>query len=223
MNTDIHGIIQVVIAVLELILAIYLFKSRVRGHIIYSFTLFIFGVALWVFGNGLYRLVGTNDAALWWMNLNHLSAGIIAVGLLYFSYAFPYQTVAFKRHHIVAFIVPLVVLGYLLFGTNTLITKITGETPNRVQVIGQTYVLFALWFLIYMGWAFFNLIRKYRTAGGASRRLQKLTLLSLLASFILGSLFDLFFPLFGGPQLFYVGTESSIIWLGVTTYIVIRR
>ncbi len=220
---DIHGLIQIIVAIIELGLGVYLFLTREKGHIIYAYSLFILGIVMWVGGNGLYRLVETNSAALFWTNMNHLSAGLIAVALVYFSIVYPYQKTILKVHHTLSFIVPLGILAYLLFATDTLIEKISGKLSNSIQVIGPTYTLFAVWFLIYMGWAFYNLIKKYHESTGMYRPLLRLLLIGLLISFIMGTLFDLFFPWFGGPQYFYIGTESSIVWLALTTYIIFRK
>ena len=76
---DIHGIILIVIAIVEFIFGLFLFITREKGHIIYSYSLTILGIVFWVLSNGLYRLVNTSDEALFWVNIAHLSAGFIAM------------------------------------------------------------------------------------------------------------------------------------------------
>ncbi len=223
MNTDIHGIILLIIAALELLLLLYLLFTRSKGHIIYSFTIFTVGVIFWVMGNGIHRLVKTNEAAFFWTDINHFAAIIIAVGLVYLSLAFPYLEKKISNAVKTVLITIIILFAYLIFFTEIIVESITGPIDNRFQVIGPMYHFYAIVFLLLFIWAFINLFRKYKITEGIQRWQVGALLVGLMGSAIFGTLFDLFLPWFGGPQYFYLGPESSVIWLGFTSYIVFKE
>ncbi|MFH2097412.1 MAG: histidine kinase N-terminal 7TM domain-containing protein [bacterium] len=220
---DIHGIVHIVIAALEILLGIYLLVSRVRDHKIYSYALFVFAIAAWVLSVGLYGMVENNETALFWAKSSHISSVVIAFALLYFSYSFPNQSIRFRLSHILSAVVPILLFGYLLYATDTWIEKVTGPMSDRYMEIGPTYTIFAVWFLVYMFWAMYNLYKKFVSSSGVYRKMLRVFLVSIVISFVLGTTFNLFLPWFGGPQMFYFGTESSVLWLGFSTYIILKK
>lgn len=220
---DIHGIILIVLAGLELALLVYLLFTRSKGHVLYSFTIFTLGVIFWVMGNGLFRLVKTNGAALFWTNLNYIAALAIAIGLVYFSFAFPYLEKQISKCIKTFWIIIFIAVGYLMFFTNIIIDNVTGPIDDRYVHEGSMHIIYSIVFLLLFIWALVNLYRKYKTTSGFQKWQIGVLLIGLVGSGVIGTLFNLFLPSFGGPQYFYLGPESSVIWLGLTSYIVFKK
>lgn len=223
MIVDAHGIILLVIAALELLFVYYLWHTRSKGHVLYSFAGFAVSVVVWVGGNGLHRLVLTNKAAFFWTDVNHMAAMLIAIFFLYFSWAFPCLVASIKIKKVVLLIAPAVIFFCLMFFTNTIIQDVTGPNNNRYQVNGPLYHLYAVVFLAYFISALTNLFKRYKSSGGDQKWQLGALLIGLIGSGTFGTLFDLFLPWFGGPQYFYIGPESSVIWLGFVSYIVFSK
>ena len=223
MAADTHGIILVIISLIEAVFILWLFFTRSKGHILYSYLGFAVGVFFWVLGNGLHRLMDTNEAAFFWTDINHFFAMLIAVSFLYFSYAFPYFTSRINIRKIVILILPLVAFFILIFFTNTIVEKITGEFGSRFQVIGPLYHLYAVTWLFYFLWGLKNLFKKLKISDGVQRWQIKWLLVGIIISGIFGTFFDLFMTWFGGPQYYYLGSESSLIWLTFTGYVIFKK
>ncbi len=220
---DIHGIILLIIAALELILLLYLLFTRSKGHIIYAFTIFTVGVIFWVMGNGLYRLVKTNELAFLWIDINQFAAMVIAVGLVYLSLSFPYLEKRITKIILAVWVFILFVFAYLLFFTDSVIKGVSGPISDRFAEKGSLYHMYAIVFLLMFVWAFVNFFKKYGRTAGVQKWQVGVLSVGLIGSAIFGTLFDLFLPWFGGPQYFYLGPESSVIWLAFTVYIVFKK
>ncbi|MBI3956821.1 MAG: hypothetical protein HY340_02425 [Candidatus Kerfeldbacteria bacterium] len=220
---DTHGIILLIIAALEFALAVYLFLTRSKGHVIYSYALFILSVTIWVLGNGLYRIIQDDATAFVWVRVLYFASVLIAITFVYFSLSFPHLIRPIRLIHSLLLVAPALVFLYVLFFTNSLVSSISGQPGIRQLSWGPFYHVFALWFMLYFGWGIVNLLKRLPLTSGFQYWQLKTLLTGIIISAVIGTTFNLILPWFNGPQLFFLGTEGSSIWLGVTSYIVFSK
>lgn len=219
------GIILLIIAALELLSGIYIFVTRVKGHIVYAHSIIVLGVVLWVAGNGMFALNTTNDMLFFWTKFIYIGAVILTVGFVYFSYAFPYFDIQLRRGTTTLFIASLVYFTWLMGFTHLFIVSIQQNLRSGAYevVYGDFYHVFALWFLFFFVWGFANLWRKLKKASGVHRWQIRNVFIGVLLSFLVGATFNLILPWIHGPQWFYIGAGSSLFWLAFTTYMVFNK
>lgn len=222
---QIIGITLLAIAFLELLSGIYIFITRVKGHIVYAHSIIVLGVVLWVTGNGMFALGTANDVLFFWTKFIYIGTAILTIGFVYFSYAFPYFDIQLHRGTVALFACSFLYFGWLMGFTQMLIagTQQNLQTGANEVIYGDFYHVFALWFLFFFVWGFANLWRKLKKASGVHRWQIKNVLFGVLLSFVLGATFNLILPWIHGPQWFYIGAGSSIFWLGFTTYMVFNK
>lgn len=219
------GIALLIIAALELLSGIYIFVTRVKGHIVYAHSIIVLGVVLWVAGNGMFALNTLVDALYFWTRFIYIGAVILTIGFVYFSYAFPYFDVPLHRGTVLLLAGSFLYFTWVMGFTNKLLAGVQGQTQFGIHPVlfGDLYHLFIVWFLALFVWAFVNLLRKLKKAQGVHRWQIKSVFLGVLLSFLVGATFNVFLPLLGGPQWFFVGAGSSIFWLAFTSYIVFNK
>lgn len=226
MAVYIHGIILLIIAVLEGFLALYLFLTNPRDQIRRWYSLFVFGIMLWVFGNagGIF----TNDVqvANFINKLSWVGPIFIAPTLLFLSWIFPYKSQLIGLKNWLIFIVPVVFFLILLYTPLLPIMKSTNMDEWRTVNFGPGLHLFNSFFIIYWLWAIYNFFKKYQTADGIHRWQLKYLLIGIVISSVFGITLNLILPwlqLTVFPVIGAIGAESTVIWLAFTTYILFKK
>lgn len=222
MNIDIHGIILISIAALELLSGIYIFVTRTKGHIVYAHSLIVLGVVVWVFGDGMYRLTSDPAVVELWMKIFYFGATVLTIAFVYFTYAFPFFLRKLSWPIVTIFIVSAVYIGALVILTDDIARVIAPAGKIRLQY-GTLHQVFMLWFHAMFFWGFANLVEKMKVTAGIYHWQVRNIFLGILLSFIFGDIFALLLPAFGGPQWFYIACESSIFWLAFVTYIMFGK
>ena len=114
MNSNIHGIILPIIALVEFIFAYYLIFRKQKNEISRSLGLFFLFVGLWALGLGLYKGLGSDAYAFIASKTTYVSAAFIATSFVYFSLIYPFKTRHLKVLDVVAIRAPGVVVIFLL-------------------------------------------------------------------------------------------------------------
>lgn len=222
-----HSIILLIIGLIELGLAIYFWKTagdRVRRY----FALFAFGVSMWVFTSGLANILSEfqsitqatiiNNHFLFWGPVIALSA------LLIVTWLFPFPSYAIEAPAKVVLLFPIIFFGLLIFFTNTIVVSVSTELPYESVVYGPVYPYFILFVLVYYFWSLITLIQKYRVAVGFQKAILLKFLIGIAGSGVIGVYTNGLMPLLYNDQsLWWLGPEASIVWLGITGYVLVKR
>jgi len=117
----------------------------------------------------------------------------------------------------------MLIFGYLIFLTNKFQTGMVFEGGNQKFFNGPLFFLFPIYFLFYWIWAVRNLIVKFKMTDGIHIYQLKLLLWGVLISSIIIIIFDIIYPLLGKVVISGLGPEFSIVWLGFTSYIILKK
>lgn len=157
--------------------------------------------------------------------LTYVFGVLMVTAVLLFAILFPLPKHNFDRLHIALLFSPATLLSFIIIGTPTVIDYYVASSSMQGAWYGgplfQYYNLYLI--LLYIA-AIGIMVKRSMDVNGMSRH----TLLPVILSFVLGGLpgvvNDLFLPLFSGfAKNPLYGTSATVIWLGVTSYIVLKK
>ncbi|MFH0952585.1 MAG: histidine kinase N-terminal 7TM domain-containing protein [Patescibacteria group bacterium] len=219
-----HGYFLIAIGLVEVFLGFWLVYRYQRTAVNSWYIAFVFSVGLWVLANaGIYFYVDALETAQLFNELTWLAGVLIAFTFLFFSFYFPISLKPVRRYYYLLIFVPLVLFIYLIFFSKLFITGMIFEGNNQKFFTGSLFFLFPVYFLVYLIWGIINLGRKLKRTDGVHVRQLKLFLTGILISSVFIIVFDMIYPLFGKAVPLGLGPEFSIVWLGYTTYIILKR
>ena len=198
---------------INLFIAAFIYFKNPKSKINIWFGLTTLSVAFWAFTNAVCLRVETLRAAILWSQISYISAILIAGFFFYFSLNFPssvsvLEKYRIKNHHRIylVFSMPLVSLVTLIpdFTIKTVILH-----PWKI-ITGPGLYIFGIYFLGTMGWAFYNLIRKYFLTQGIERLQMKYLFLGAILSSSFGSVCNLILPLAGDYRFVWLGPIFTI-------------
>ncbi|MBU1148653.1 hypothetical protein KKI23_01040 [Patescibacteria group bacterium] len=219
---NIHAAIFFITALLEIVLALYVYLRNRKNEINVSFALFVFGGFLYALASALF-LSMDEGVALFWGKMSYLGGTLAAVFFLYFSLTFPFKKLAISWLHKIAFFLPIILFTILIFSTDTFTTSFFEENNLRYLKLGPSYDLFVIFFVCYWIWALVNLFNKYKVSDGIHRWQLKYFLWGAVITSIIIVVFDLFLPLFDIRQFSIFAPELILIWFGFTAYILFGK
>lgn len=217
------GYTLLVIALIEFILGLlFIFKYQKSQTTIW-YGLFCIGVSVYVASNGSGYIFGAsgggfNEHAGW-------AGGIIAtIMFLPFSYSFP---ITRKK---ISELLSLVMWPFVIFLPASLFTDLLISNKG-IYKFGESYEtsvgiyfwVMILFFGVYWFWSFINLIASHQTSDGIHRWQLKYLILGTLLSFAVTVSFDIIIPLVTSSRFGYVGSLFTSVWLGFTSYILLKK
>ena len=220
-----HGIILMVIGILELILGIsFLTKKRI-GEAVRWYTLLIFSVSLWVLTNAVAALNDSYVIQHFFIEMTYISGGFIAITFLLFTYNFPSVKKIISPIKTFLLFLPAIINIFIILLTHTYVKGIEIINGSIREDFDFMIYIFSAYFLIFWSWGMWNIIDSYRKADGYHRWLLKYLLVGIAISATLGITADIILPLINVtfPGRNFIGAEFSIVWLGFTSYILYKK
>lgn len=217
------GWLLLVIALAELCLGLFFLFRYQKNQATFWYGLFAISAALYVGSNGL----GYADALISGQMAEQLAwiGGMnTAFFFLAFSYSFPLPVKNNKE------VLPWVVWPAGLFTLGILFTDVfIGR--QVIPLFGEGYTTDAgplFWFMVttfglYWVWSVTNFIRRARVSDGVFRRNIQLILAGIFCSLAVSSVFDIYMPLTNVTRFGYVGSLFTSVWLGFTSYIILKK
>jgi len=145
----VHGIILLVIAFLELLLALYILLQNHRDRIRRWYSFFIFSVSLWVWPIGLIVFINRVGIIEFISKLNWVGPIFIAPTLLFLSWIFPYKLKQISIKNWLVFLLPIFIFLILLFTPIFPILESANLDEWRTVNFGPGLHLFNAFFVIY--------------------------------------------------------------------------
>ncbi len=149
----------------------------------------------------------------------------MVTAVLLFSLLFPLPIIRIDRFHIFLLFIPAIIFSFEIFGTNTVLNYyVSSSTFQGAWHGGPLFQYYNIYLIALYTLAIGILLYRLRKADVTYRH----TLLPVALSFVLGGLpgviNDLIIPLFTGyaKDPLY-GTSATLVWLGVTSYIVLKK
>ncbi len=214
---DPRDIVLLVFGGLNLVLGILIFVRLAKSRINITFGLVTLGIFGWSLGLAFFENADTLASALNWARLYYLSAAFIAYVFLLFGRAFPYAKSPISRFSEALLGAPFLAVCAIVF-TPFHIEALFIQSWGKDVILGWGYVLYTVYFIMYMGIAFFLLWRKNRESIGIRTLQIRYVLLGTLITTVGGGTTNLIFPLLGNYQYIWLGplfTLFLITFIGI--------
>jgi len=222
MDISIYAIIiwitAVIIASLDLIIIL---GSRNLSSKTFAFLSFI--TAIWVVSQGFFASTDSIAISNVLIRLQYFLGLIITIGFYHFSIIYPYDTKPSKKQAILSVVVAII-FGYLYFFSNFLIVNTTyiGGIGKWAWEFGSFHWLFEISFCALWIVALSKLYKAYRKSTGKLRPNLKNMFWALFLGIIPPTAVNIILPLTGYYNLNWFGPISSIIWIFIVAYSIMR-
>lgn len=199
---------------------VYLNNRRSMQNI--TFAAFLLCVASWVlslvFADNSSSLMVVSFASRW----AYVSAVLMLLSLLYFSYIFPNSNFRVSKKILLAFGIPSIVM--LVFTPSKyLIENVKIESYGANVITGPLYYIFFVYFLVYLTLSIYNFINSNRKAKGVEKRQVQFLLYGILVSAVIAAITNLVLVFVGISSLGYLGPPALLIFIGLTAYAMVRH
>lgn len=221
-SASIHGYIMFAVAGIEVLLAFFLMTKYQKNPIAFWYSFFVWGVIGYVGANAVTYV---NFGAPLFFHLLQWFSGVVATAAFFmFALHFPIRTSRPGAYEWVLFVFPVALFFFLIFFSGNFITGLSQKFLPDQQIYGKTAMSFAVFFAFYWLLSIIHLVRKYYSSDGIHRwQLRTLLLGAVAGPLALSSIFDVYLPLSGHYGYGWIGPETSIIWLGFTSYIILKK
>lgn len=202
----------ILVAGLDIGVALLIWLRNYRNKINQSFALMLLFLAVWTFGCAMFREAPTAEAVMLWVRTLNVGGIILIVPFLLFSIYFPFQTYQLTGLLKTAIFLPMFGVLIVLFIPDVWFSpsSIIINPPHNNFRINFGYYIFTLYFLIFIGWAYYNLIRKYLSSEGFTRSQLKLIIAGTSIASFFGTLFGAISPLLYEAKYFWIGPYFSL-------------
>ncbi len=204
------NIILFVVGAINLLLSFFVYLRNKRSKINVFFAITIFSISAWCFGIALFRMA-TPVTVYFWGQFVYFAVSFTIIFFLYFSFFFPFGK--FPNNKLVKtilFITPIVVFITTII-PRSIIAEAIFHGGGQIDVkVGWGYYVHSAVTFLFMGWAFINLILKFKKSTGVAR-------LQLLYLF-LGTIISTTIAVITNLLLFFYTTAYN--WVGPTGTII---
>ncbi len=211
-------LLLIVVIVLNLLIGIFVFARRPRNIVNQSFTLAVIGVSLWSLG---IMLIVTNHQFEPFNQMATYGFFVLLTGFLVFAKTFP-DGVNPNKHFFLVFI-PLILLA-LTIPFHLIIQRaefLAGGAIIPIQ--GPLFPEFSFISILMIVGSILLSIRAYKKSCGQARLQMNYLLFGLSVFLLTAGIFDVVLPAMGVFQLSFLGPASSIIFISLTAYAIIRH
>lgn len=216
------GIVLLAVAAIEVVVGLWLIFGYRRSAPTLWYGFLALGIALYVAANG-FGFTGILSGHL----SEHLAwtgGAFATIFILPFSFTYPIIRKSNRE------LLPLVLWPLAIFPLAILFTRLIIDQQSIVQFgkgyatsTGPYFWTFIVFFAIYWIWAVANLVRSFAGSDGQHRTYLKAILSGLVISLVISSTFDIVIPLLGATPFGYVGPLCSAVWLGFTSFILVKK
>ncbi|MFC1637425.1 histidine kinase N-terminal 7TM domain-containing protein, partial [Candidatus Margulisiibacteriota bacterium] len=221
---DLNSLIYLFAVAINLGLSVFIFSKDRRSEIGHSLGTLIFFVALWALCIFLLR----TQAPAWLLFIRRLSTSstsLIVASLLYFSFVFPKREQPLTNTQRVAIMLPGIIFALLSIGSSLLIRGYVIRDPGfpvaGQPVYGVLYPLAVVFYLTYLSWALFNLVKKFIMSSGRQKLQVFYVLFGLGTSGVAGVTTNLILPILGFPQYSFLGPPFTLVMAFFLVYAIV--
>lgn len=212
------------INVLGLSLIFLVYSTDPKAKLTKYFTLMTVLMFVWVDFAYLARISGQVDMALLWIKIAWSISPFLFILVYYFASSFTGQEKKYKYLNELLFVFGLIFVLITLF-TSTIIKDIMFDEGGVLRIIyGEMVFLFFGAVFICSILSFLSLIGKYiKTNDLTLKREIKYLLFGLTFFILMNTIFNIVYPVFFNVvHLYYFGDYSTIIFLSLIAYTIVR-
>ena len=215
------GYTLLAIAIIEFVLGIFFLTRYKNQQSTFWFGLFCIGSAIYVGSNGMGFVSNTFSIG---EKMSWLGGMIATAMFLPFSTSFPFPQKNFRE------LIPWALWPVAIFSTGLIFSDvfivgrgITQFTPGYMTQPGQLFWFMSAVLVLYWTWSLANLFRTFKKSDGIFKKNLSLILFGILVSLVFSIFFDIVLPLVTVNTFGYVGSVMTSVWLGMTSYILIKK
>lgn len=187
-----------------------------------SYGAVIVAVILWTLGMFFYRLSNVESVLFWCKNLYAL-ATLTSSFFLLFTYIFPFNMLKIARWKVFLIFIPNLLVIFLIYFTDLVIVDAIFNIGEENEIVfGNWYILYILYILFYFFSGFYNLFKSYRLSSGTPREQIKYVFVGFFISANVAFTTNLVMPWQGDFSLNWLGQVVTLIWVGFTTYAILK-
>lgn len=213
------------VALGELWLAIYFLRTH-SGHVVRkAMAALALSTGLWVLSTTVAMYAASTPLADVAVRLTYVFGVMMVTSVFLFALLYPIPSLTFDRWHIFLLIIPIGIFTVLFFGSNIIIESYFSSSIVQGQWFGgNLYNLYNAYLILLYSLSIILLLSKRNRVDGVTRRNATLVFWSLFLGGMPGVINDLFIPFFtNSAKNPAIGTLSTVIWLGTTSYIVLKK
>ena len=216
-------ILLVIITVIGLFLAFWVYFSDKESEINKSFTLFTASILLWINLGYLYNLMQDSDSALLVLRLTFGAISLFFISAYFFSIYFPKKG---ERNKLLEVFIPsfLGVLSLLSIFTDLIIESVEIKdwgVDFTYGSLGPFFLTTVIVLTFVVLWQFF---KKYFNLTTKEKLKVQYFLVGILIFALMNLVFNVILPIIRGTIEYYqFGNYSAIFLLGFTSYAVIKK
>ncbi len=206
----------------SLSLGTFVYLQNRTSRINISFSLITLFAASWTFVIFMYTGAASSGEASLWSRLAAATSSFIPPLFLYFTIVFPKEEKIPTRLQTISWI-SLMAFFSIISLSNLIVESVVSTEAGFRFVPGGGLIIFMLYFVSFMGYAFYILITKYYEYTGIS----KMQIRYVFLGFLLGSIFpittNLILPLLGRTEFAPFGPFFTLITTGFIAYAIVRH
>lgn len=202
----------ILVAGLDLGMALLIWLRNPKNKINISFALAIFFLAGWTFGTGMYREATDLESIRLWVRVLNFFGITLVIPFLFFTVYFPYQSFLLSLKTKIIIFFSWLILVFIFFIPNFYFIddRFIINPPFNDNKFGHGYKIFIIYFLFYIFWAYYNLFYKYKNSHGYTRiQLGYIIIGTGIISFF-GTIFGGISPIFINAKYFWLGPYFAL-------------
>lgn len=160
----------ILVAGLNLGMAILIFLRNPRNKINIYFSLAVLMLGLWSFGEGMTRMASTEMLGVFWGRFENISGFLTAFFFLFFAVHYPYQL--FKLTKVHKFIIFSIAASTIIITMTPLYIYGAILQPPATDFLSNNFgnQYFAITFIVFVLCSYYLLIRKYCDSQGIIKK-----------------------------------------------------
>lgn len=215
-----------VVAALEIGLGVYFWVTNSGNEIRKVMRDLSFATGIWVLTSAMTSYIEYSTTGYYFIALAYLAGIVLMTEILELSFVFPFRVFHYDRLHRLLLFIPVLIFGSLSFFSHAIVESYTGSSDFSGAITGGSAFFAYNWYLVAVFCvAMAILLYKVTISSGFIKKLILLVIFSFLAGGLPSVFQYLILPNFNPnfvSNLLY-GAIATVTWVGVTSYIVVRK
>lgn len=210
----------------ELILAIYFWVTNSKNEIRRVVSLLALSTGMWVILGAVTSYVPYSTTGHYLMALDYIFGLSLLTILVHLVLIMPFPVARIDRFHIGLLYFPVVLFSYILLFSRTIVYSFQGSpTESGTITGGPLFGLYNIYLLLLFALAVIVAFVRIRKLDGLHRSNMTIFIWSVILGGSPGIFFYLVLPTFASHIAFNTlfGVIPSVIWIGGTTYIALKK
>ncbi len=190
-----------IVSIITSYLGYYIIKGKKdlnRDFTSFCFAFLILSICFWSYGLAFFSIAGTPETAMMFVKLYYIAAAGIPLFFWFFSLSFPKNRRVSRAYQIGGLSVFLTLSLAILIIDGFIIESVQMTDPKSVTISFGSYILYGIYIVGVLIWAYINLIRSYFKfkSDPVLKSQLKFMILGTIVPYIFGVYFNLLLPIY---------------------------